>query len=66
MFIFYHFFMKIKTIDKFRGRISLFLKSIDVNSVDVLIEMSIIGFILYNLSYFIVFIKYLWKISKVK
>ncbi len=40
------------------------MKSIDVNSVDVLIEMSIIGFILYNLSYFIVFIKYLWKISK--
>jgi len=26
MFIFYHFFMKIKTIDKFRGRISLFWK----------------------------------------
>ncbi|ACK59887.1 MAG: hypothetical protein IKD76_05450 [Clostridia bacterium] len=35
------------------------MKSIDVNSVDVLIEMSIIGFILYNLRYFLVFIKYI-------
>jgi len=26
MVTFYHFFMKIKTIDKFRGRISLFWK----------------------------------------